>query len=290
MEKGIKTYICCFNNSHFMYKLFLFFFILISHFSFSQNQYDLVGALFVDDARPISYRLIFEEENRQINGFSITGIGTDFETKSELSGKFVEDSLFLTEFQVLSTLSEDPISNFCFIDLKAKLKGSKKKQSFEGVFVGRFLDGKECAAGKVVFADKAKLEKKIKQVQKVQELIGDRKQEKKIVKLASDETYEVFWYSDKFKIHLWDSSLEDDDRITLIINGELVLDNEVMRSKKKKISHILQKGTNIIELIAENEGRAPHNTTRVELIDDKTKHSILSQLEVGKKVTFKIIH
>tara|TARA_B100000900_G_scaffold414739_1_gene442275 strand:+ start:1741 stop:2562 length:822 start_codon:yes stop_codon:yes gene_type:complete len=273
-----------------MHKLFLFFFILISHFSFSQNQYDLIGALFVEDVRPISYRLIFEEENQQINGYSITGIGTDFETKSELSGKFVEDSLFLTEFQVLSTLSEDPISNFCFIDLKAKLKGSKKKQSFEGVFVGRFLDGKECAAGKVVFADKAKLEKKMKQVQKVQELIGDRKQEKKLVKLASDETYEVFWYSDKFKIHLWDSSLEDDDRITLIINGELVLDNEVMRSKKKKISHVLQKGTNIIELIAENEGRAPHNTTRVELIDDKTKHAILSQLEVGKKVTFKIIH
>ena len=89
---------------------------------------------------------------------------------------------------------------------------------------------------------------------------------------------------------MWDSSVEDDDRVTLIINGERVLDNEVMRSKKKKISHTLQKGTNIIELIAENEGRAPHNTTRVELIDKKIKHAILSQLEIGKKVTFKVIH
>ena len=270
--------------------LFLSVFILTSHFSFSQNQYDLMGALFVDDARPISYRLIFEEDKGQINGYSITGIGADFETKSELSGKFIGDSLFLREFQVLSTLSEEPIDNFCFIDLRARLIGSKKKQSFEGVFVGRFLDGKECASGKVVFADKTKLEKKMKQVQKVQELIGDKKQDNKLVKLASDETYEVFWYSDKFKIHLWDSSVEDDDRVTLIINGERVLDNEVMRSKKKKISHTLQKGTNIIELIAENEGRAPHNTTRIELIDKKTKHAILSQLEVGKKVTFKIIH
>ena len=142
----------------------------------------------------------------------------------------------------------------------------------------------------MVFADKAKLEKKMKQVKKVQELIGDKKHDNKLVNLTSDETYEVFWYSDKFKIHLWDSSVEDDDRITLIINGEHVLDNEVMRSRKKKISHVLQKGTNIIELVAENEGRAPHNTTRVELIDKKTKHAILSQLEVGKKVTFKIIH
>ena len=63
-----------------------------------------------------------------------------------------------------------------------------------------------------------------------------------------------------------------------------------MRSKKKKINHTLQKGTNIIELIANNEGRAPHNTTRVELIDKKTKHAILSQLEVGKKVILKIVH
>ena len=46
----------------------------------------------------------------------------------------------------------------------------------------------------------------------------------------------------------------------------------------------------MIELIAENEGKAPYNTTRIELIDKNTKHAILSQLEVGKKVIFKIIH
>ena len=83
--------------------LFLFVFILTSHFSYSQNQYDLMGALFVDEVRPISYRLIFEEEKGQINGYSITGIGTNFETKSELYGKIDGDSLFLTEFQILST-------------------------------------------------------------------------------------------------------------------------------------------------------------------------------------------
>ena len=265
-------------------------FFIIPHFSFAQNYYDLIGALFVDDTRPISYRLIFEEDKGLINGYSITGIGTNFETKSELSGKFKGDSLFLTEFQVLSTLSEELISNFCFIDLKAQLKGSKKKQFFEGVFVGRFLDGQKCASGKVVFADKYKLDKKMKQVRKVQELIGDKKHDNKLVKLNSDETHKIFWHSEKLKIHLWDSSVEDDDRITLIINGESVLDNEVMRSKKKKISYILKKGTNIIELIAENEGMAPHNTTRVELIDEKTKHAILSQLETNKKLTFKIIH
>lgn len=269
---------------------FLSLFFIYSTFSFAQNQYDLMGALFLDDLRPISYRLIFTEEKGQINGYSITGIGTNFETKSELSGKFNSDSLFLTEFQVLSTLSEEPISNFCFIDLKAQLKGSKKKQLFEGVFVGRFLDGKECARGKVVFANKTKLEKKMKQVQKAHELIVEKKQVNKLVKVSSGETHEIFWNSDKIKVYLWDSSIEDDDRISLVINNERILDNEVMSSKKKKIIYSLQKGTNIIEILAENEGKAPHNTTRVEFIDNKIKHAILSQLEIGKKVTFKVIY
>ena len=259
-------------------------------FSYSQSKYDLVGALFVDNARPISYRLIFEEENGEVNGYTITGIGTDFETKSEIIGTLNKGVLYLKEFQLLSTLSEEHVSNFCFIELNAVMKGSKKKRSFEGEFVGRFPDSTECARGNMVFADKAKLDKKMQQVQKIQELIGEKKEENKLVKLKSDETYEAYWVSDKFKIHLWDSSQEDDDRVTLIINGERILDNEVMRSKKKKVSFPLLKGTNTIELIAENEGRAPHNTTRVELIDKKTKHAILSQLKVGNKLTFKIIH
>ena len=61
-------------------------------------------------------------------------------------------------------------------------------------------------------------------------------------------------------------------------------------SKKKKVIYSLKKGSNIIDILAENEGKAPHNTTRIELIDNKVKHAILSQLEIGKKVTFKIIH
>ncbi len=263
---------------------------ILSTILVAQNNYDLMGALFLDEARPISYRLILAEENGEVNGYTITGIGTDFETKSEVIGTLNKEELYLKEFQVLSTLSEEPVSNFCFIELNALMKGSKKKRSFEGEFVGYLPDSTECARGKVVFADKAKLDKKMQQVQKIQDLVGEKKETNKLVKLKSDETYEAYWISDKFKMHLWDSSQEDDDRVTLIINGERILDNEVMRSKKKKISHPLLKGTNTIELIAENEGRAPHNTTRVELLDKKTKHAILSQLQVGKKLTFKIIH
>ena len=53
---------------------------------FSQSELDYVGFLFVENARPISYRMILDEDNGVLNGYSITGIGTNFETKSELIG------------------------------------------------------------------------------------------------------------------------------------------------------------------------------------------------------------
>lgn len=256
----------------------------------AQKQYDLVGFLFLEEARPINYRLILEEEKGVINGYSITGTGTDYETKSEVSGRLLDGELTLNEFQILSTISEEPVANFCFISLEALQKGSKKKQLFEGTFSGRLVDSTECASGKVVFADKAKLEKKVQQVQKIQEVIGEKKEKNKLVTLGNDETYTTYWSADKLKIHLWDSSQEDGDRVTLIINGEQILSNELMRSKKRKISYPLQKGTNIIELIAENEGAAPNNTTRLELVDENMKHAVLSELSVGEKLQFKIIH
>lgn len=274
-----------------MRTFFLFGISLLFSFNvFAQKQYDLVGFLFLENARPINYRLILEQEKLKLNGYSITGIGTDYETKSEVSGSLKEGVLLLSEFQILSTISEEPVANFCFVSLEAMQKGAKKKRSFEGEFIGRLPDSTECARGNVIFADKAKLDKKMQQVQKIQDLIGDKKEKNKLVTLASGETYEAYWTSENFKIHLWDSSQEDGDRVTLIINGERILDNELMRSKKKKVNYSLQKGTNVIELIAENEGAAPHNTTRVELIDKKTKHAILSQLEVGEKLRFKVLH
>ena len=44
----------------------------------------------------------------------------------------------------------------------------------------------------------------------------------------------------------------------------------------------------MVEIIAENEGEKANNTTRIELIDKKTKHAVLSELQVGKKITIKV--
>ncbi|MEC8610276.1 MAG: hypothetical protein VXY06_00835 [Bacteroidota bacterium] len=248
------------------------------------QSHDYMGFLFLENIRPISYRMIFDDNKGQINGFSITGIGTDFETKSEISGYYSKKSIEIKEFQIISTISEEPISSFCFVEFKAQ---RKNKKTFHGDFTGYYLNGEVCASGKVLFSEKAKLEKQLKRVQKVQEIITKRS-ENQLTFLQSGDEHTINWESKKFKMQLWDSSIEDGDRMTVIINGEKVLSNATMFSKKKTISYLLRHGENVVEIIAENEGEKANNTTRIELIDKKTKHAVLSELQVGKKITIKV--
>lgn len=250
----------------------------------AQSEYDYMGFLFLENARPISYRMIFDADEGQINGYSITGIGTDFETKSELSGTFSKKQIEVKEFQVISTLSEEPISRFCFVEFSAQ---RKNKKAYQGEFKGYYLNGEVCASGTILFSEKAKLEKQLKRVQKVQEIITKRK-DNQLTMLQSGDVHVIDWESPKFKMQLWDSSIEDGDRVSVVINGEVVLSNTIMFSKKNTINYKLKEGQNVVEIVAENEGEKANNTTRIELIDRNTKHAILSELQVGKTITIQL--
>jgi hypothetical protein len=262
---------------------YFFTFLLFSIQLQAQSQYDFVGFLFLEHARPISYRMIFDVENDTIIGYSTTGIGTSFETKSEISGRFSKKSIEVKEYQMISTLSEEPISSFCFIDLKAEKDGKK----FQGTFKGYYLDSTLCAEGKVVFSEKAKLEKQINKARKIYDFV--QRKENKLTLLKSGDVHEIMWTDQKFKMQMWDSAIEDNDKITVIINGEVQFKNEIMLNKKKSISYSLRNGENTVQIIAENEGNKANNTTRIELIDKNKKHAILSDLQVGKSLFLKII-
>ena len=73
----------------------LFLLMFVSSQIVAQSQYDFMGFLFMEDYRPISYRLLLEEKDGIVNGYSITGEGTSFETKSELSGTFLKKEMKL---------------------------------------------------------------------------------------------------------------------------------------------------------------------------------------------------
>ena len=270
--------------------------LLFTKLSFSQNTFSYLGTLILSNNTPISFSLEMNEENGIVNGYSITNINTPNETKSEINGLYFKknNSFQLQETQILQTKSEAKLNTFCYINMILKFKGKFGSKRLEGNFTGNFLDSTECAVGRVVLLERTKIEKKISKIKKKIDKKNIKKnKEKPVVRkvkiLKDEDDFKIKWESNKIKLHIWDSNIEDGDKITLTINGVIILNNFKTTNSRKKVKYQLNDGENTIEIKATNLGSSPPNTSRIELIDSKTKYPIITQLELGKTATIKII-
>jgi len=270
--------------------------IILSTFAYSQNTFSYLGTLILSNNTSISFSLELQEDNGIVNGYSITNINTPDETKSEISGLyFKKDKSFqLHETQILQTNSEAPLNTFCYINMNLSFKGKFGTKRLEGDFTGNFLDSTKCASGKIILLQKTKLVKKIQKIKKkVEKKYNKRYQDTSLVKrteiLKDGDDFTINWKSSKIKIFIWDANQEDGDKIQLIINGNIILNNFETKNKRKKIKYRLVDGENTIEIKATNLGTSPPNTSRLELVDSKTKYPIITQLELEKSAIIKII-
>jgi hypothetical protein len=271
-------------------------FFTISFQSFSQNTFNYLGTLILSNNTPISFSLNLQEQNGIINGYSITNINTPDETKSEISGLyFKKDKSFqLQETQILQTNSEAPLNTFCYINMNLSLKGKFGTKRLEGTFIGNFLDSTQCASGKIILMEEEKLIKRIEKVKKkinkqASKTLTDTNQIQQTKILKDGDEFTINWESGKIKLFIWDANQEDGDKIQLIINGNIILNNFETKNKRKKIRYRLIDGVNTIEIKATNLGTSPPNSSRIELVDSKTKYPIITQLELGKSVIIQII-
>ena len=271
-------------------------FFTISFQSFSQNTFNYLGTLILSNNTPISFSLNLQEQNGIINGYSITNINTPDETKSEISGLyFKKDKSFqLQETQILQTNSEAPLNTFCYINMNLSFKGKFGTKRLEGTFIGNFLDSTQCASGRIILMEEKKLIKKIEKVKKkinkqASKTLTDTNQIQQTKILKDGDDFTINWQSDNIKLFIWDANQEDSDKIQLIINGNIILNNFETKNKRKKIKYKLVDGENTIEIKATNLGTSPPNTSRLELVDSKTKYPIITQIELGKSEIIKII-
>jgi len=269
---------------------------LTNTYSYSQNTFNYLGTLVLANNTPISFSLELEEDNGIVNGYSITNINTPDETKSEISGLYYkkDKSFQLQETQILQTKSEAALNTFCYINMNLSFKGKFGTKHLEGTFTGNFLDSIECAKGKIILMERKKLEKKIKKIKnKIEKKQNQKYQNTSLVKktqiLKDGDDFTINWGSNKLKLFIWDANMEDGDKIQLTINGNIILDNFETTNKRKKIKYKLVEGENTIEIKATNLGTSPPNTSRIELVDSKTKYPIITQLELGKIAVIKII-
>ena len=269
----------------------ILFLLLCVNLGFSQNTYSYLGTLILTNNTTISFCLELQEDNGIVNGYSITNINTPDETKSEISGLyFKKDKSFqLQETQILQTKSEAALNTFCYISMNISFEGKFGTKYLEGTFTGNFLDSIECARGKIILMERTKLEKKIEKIKrKVEIKYQDTALVRKTQILKDREDFTINWEGNKLSLFIWDANMEDGDKIELTINGDIILDDFETTNKRKKIKYKLAEGENIIEIKATNLGTSPPNTSRIELVDNKTKYPVITQLELGKTAIIKI--
>jgi len=279
-----------------MKNTFTIFCFILSTLTYSQNTFSYLGTLILSNNTPISFSLELQEDNGIVNGYSITNMNTPDETKSEISGLyFKKDKSFqLQETQILQTKSEAALNTFCYISLHLSFKGRFGAKRLEGTFTGNFLDSIECASGKIILMEKTKLKRKIEKIKKkIEKKYTEKHQDTSLVKrtqiLKDGDNFTINWESNKVKLFIWDANLEDGDKITLTINGDIILYDFETTNARKRIKYRLVDGENTIEIKATNLGTSPPNTSRIELVDNKIKYPIITQLELGKTAIIKII-
>jgi len=275
-----------------MKNIFTLIFIILNTFTYSQNTFSYLGTLLLGNNTPIPFCMELQEENGIVNGYSITNINTPDETKSEISGLYFKNdkSFQLQETQILSTQSEAALNTFCYINMTLSFKGKFGSKRLEGTFIGNFLDSTQCASGKIVLMERTKLEKKIEKIKKkIEKKYQDTSLVKRTQILKDGDDFTINWESNKLKLYIWDANKEDGDKIQLTINGNIILDNFKTKNKRKKIKFKLLKRENTIEIKAINLGASPPNTSRIELVDSKTKYPIITQLELGKSAIIKVV-
>ena len=272
--------------------------ILYTSCLFSQKTEKYSGIITLENGTPIMFEMEFIQDKGIVNGLSITGKGTPDETKSDISGIFNKNTKTykLKETQVLSTNSEADLNTFCYINMEITELGKISLKRYEGNFTGYFTNGDKCASGKIILMEKEKLKKKVekikKKVEKKIEKKGKKKEEINVIStkvLKDGDDMLIKCYSDKITIYIWDANQEDGDKISLVVNDKYLLKDFTTKRKRKKIKYQLKKGENIIEITAVNLGSNPPNTSRIEIVDSRTKYPIITQLELNKTAIIKIV-
>lgn len=292
------------------FKTFFFIAILLANFTsvISQSKnttYDFFGGKIAKN-KTVFYRLLFQIDNGEVSGYAFTDEQGTLETKSIIHGTFnaKNNQIIFSETNKLITKSKQSANERCYLSGTITIELNKNISKINGTFTEFTNSGQKCQNGKIKILSldsslklKEKIEKeklivkKIKVSKKIkanEPILPNFTSEEKIT-IKDDEEVSIFWNSDTFKLDIWDDAKEDNDKITVQFNDEVILDNHTLKNKKESIELTLNKGENKIIFTANNTGLIANNTARVDLFDDNMKHQIVTQLKLNKSVTVYLV-
>ncbi len=291
-----------FNKSK--YFVFILTLLLFSEVIYAQNEQEYLGIIKLNDSSFISYRLNLLENNNLISGYSITDIGGDHETKSNITGEFNDETNILSfkEVGIIYTKSEVSDYDFCYINFEGKFKNIDSKKNIEGKFIGLYNDGSNCINGEIKLRNIEKIEKK---AEKIDKLIQKSKRVDKTIKssvsvtqtldslkmniLKPNQNLTMFSASSELKLNIYDAGKVDGDKINIYVNGSIFLRNYIVDKNIKQLTISLNSKSTLIEVVALNTGTISPNTAKIEIVDQKNNINTLTRLKKGEKTSITIV-
>lgn len=284
--------------------ILLFFFNLFSYNTFSQNDATFYGTVMLTDSTLITYRVVLKEQNGKVSGYSVTDLGGEHETQSNIRGEYNSSikELSFRETDIVYTKSKVTTYDFCYINTTIKNFKFGKTKKIISPFLGLFSDGTECINGELLLGEEEKVKKLYskasKIIQKSKKLTDSVKQasdpiinlkEKDKNLLTKGQVLNVFSNNDSVDLYIFDSGEVDNDKIQLKVNSKTIFDEFTAKKQKEHINIPLRTLVTSINIKALNEGDIGKNTVKV-LIKDGNKKTIrvLTSLNKNELATVKI--
>ncbi|MGY5352116.1 hypothetical protein ACXGQW_06070 [Wenyingzhuangia sp. IMCC45533] len=285
-------------------KHFLTLFIFICSHSLWSQTYEFLGVVKVNDTIPVQYRINFVLKNNVINGTSITDEKGKYETKSVITGGYLNDTLHFKEIAILYTKADFEDLDFCYVHFKEKMKLSKNQKNIKGNFTGKFPDGTACLNGSLqlnsigsILKAQKKILKKITKSKKIQQAFKENKIDvpDKIVSsnhinvIKKNQNTGIFWSHEVLKLEVWDNGQIDGDVIDLYVDDKIILRGFTISSQVKTINIPLNKKRTVIKVVSKSEGKTPQTTASLNFIDGNNSNEILTSLSLYEESMITIL-
>lgn len=273
-------------------------------FLFAQESMEYFGILRINEETVLTYRIIFEENDGEISGYSFTDFGGDHETKSNVLGTYDKDKneLYFYESGIIYTKSSFLKNDFCFVHLvPANFKLGKTK-AFKGDFEGKFKDGTKCVDGLVVLQAVERVEKLVnkitKKVNKSKKVDADLKEQFNSVNvmdslklniLKHGQKTSFFTKSNTVTLRIFDAAKVDNDITTIYLNDKVLLQSHVSTNEVKILKIPVANDMTEVKLYSESIGTIGLNTTIVEILDDDNEIQAMTNLKKDDSTIINIV-
>jgi len=268
--------------------------LLLYSAAFGNFQHHYKGHLLIS-GKKISFELDYSiQKNNLITGTSLTAKGTTDETKCKIRGKYNRKTreIYFYETVVIRSKSTLQNLNFCLLSARLSRKETKSTILYSGNLTGTIRGSKKkCASGTM------RIERKKKKRAPISEKKVVRQKEKPIPidnlfsNINNKKIARYTLKSNIAKLNIWDDANEDGDRVSIYLNGKIILENYELRREKKELMLKLPAGPKkyFLKIKALNEGKASPNTSRIRITASDTEKEIKAHIKSEESIYVELL-